>query len=55
MNKTVLFIVGFLVVIVGVALVLRYWDDTVIVFRGTVPAAIAVLGLVLMFAASLKK
>ena len=55
MNKTVLFIVGFVVAILGMILVLRNWDAAVIVFRGTVPSAVAVLGLVLMFAASLKR
>lgn len=55
MNKTVLFVTGFVTVIIGIALVLRYWDAVVTVFVGTVPVAIAVLGLVIMFAASLKR
>lgn len=55
MNKTALFLIGFVVAAIGIALVLRFWSATVIVFQGVMPAAIAVLGLVLMFAASLKK
>ena len=55
MNKIFLFILGFIVVILGITMVLRNWTDTLIVFRGVVPATIAVLGLVIMFAASLKK
>lgn len=55
MNKTLLFIVGFLTTAAGISLVLRFWEAVIIVFSGIFPAVIAVFGLVLMFAASLKK
>lgn len=55
MNKSGLFIAGFIIVVIGITLVLRYWDATVVVFQGVMPAVIAVFGIVLMFAASLKK
>ena len=54
MNKF-LFILGFIIVIFGITLVLRHWAASVIVFKGIVPSLIAIAGLVLMFAASLKK
>lgn len=56
MNKF-LFPLGFITVIFGITLVLRQenWDAAVIVFKGIVPPLIAIAGLVLMFAASLKK
>ena len=55
MNKMFLFSLGFAVVVIGISLVLCNWDAAVIVFRGIVPSAVAVLGLVVMFAASLKR
>ncbi len=55
MNRAILFAGGFILVIFGMTLVLRNWDDVVIVFRGVLPAALAVAGLVAMFAASIKK
>ena len=55
MKKPILFVAGFVLVILGMALLLRHWQAAVMVFEGVVPAAIAVFGLVLMFAASLKK
>ncbi len=54
MDKKILFTLGFLLVVLGITLVLRNWPAAVIVFKGVVPAAIAVAGLVMMFAASLK-
>ena len=53
--KPLLFIIGFVLVILGITLVLRHWDATVVVFNGVMPAVIAVAGLVVMFAASIKR
>ena len=55
MNKAILLTAGLVVCIFGIAGVLRYWSDVVTVFRGIVPTLVAVIGLVIMFAASLKK
>lgn len=55
MKNIVLFLGGFLLVIFGMALVFRHWGSIVIVWQGVMPPAIAVAGLVMMFAASLKK
>gem|GEM_PF-3487939 len=54
MGKVILFAVGFALVVLGIALVLRNWDAAVIVFKGVMPVAIAVAGLVVMFAASIR-
>ena len=53
-NKIILFTGGSAMVILGMTLLLRNWDAALIVFQGVVPAALAVAGLVMMFAASLK-
>ena len=50
-----MFIIGFVVLTLGMTFVFRQWGSVVIVFQGIVPLALAVGGLVLMFAASLKK
>lgn len=55
MNKIFLFIAGFILVILGMTLVLHNWDAALLVFKGVVPSALAVAGLVLMFAASIKQ
>ncbi len=55
MKKIILFIIGFLVLLLGMTLILRNWEAAQIVFKGIVPSALAVAGLVMMFAASLKK
>ena len=55
MNKITMFITGSIVLILGMTLVLRHWAAVAIVFEGVLPLVLAVGGLVLMFAASLKK
>ena len=55
MNKIGMFVCGFILVVIGMALVLRHWSSVVTVFEGIVPAAMAVGGLVVMFAATIKK
>ena len=54
MNKIFIFAAGFILLIFGMTLVLRHWDAAMIVFNGIVPAAAAVAGLVMMFAASIR-
>ena len=55
MTKYILFIFGFLLVIFGITLVLREWACVVTVFKGVIGGALAVAGLVVMFAVSIKK
>ena len=55
MNKIVLFIIGFGITIIGMTLVLHNWSEVYIVFEGIMSPVVAVAGLVLMFAATLKK
>jgi hypothetical protein len=55
MNKIFIFSAGFIMVVFGMTLVLRHWDEAVMVFNGVFPAVIAVGGLVMMFFASIKK
>lgn len=55
MKKIVLFITGFFLVIAGMTLLLGNWEAVAIVFKGIIPMGVAVGGLVMMFAASLKQ
>ena len=55
MGKILLFAMGFVTVVLGMALLLRNWEAALTVFRGVMPAAMAVAGLVMMFAASIRK
>jgi hypothetical protein len=47
-KKTVLFAVGFSVVIVGITLTIRDWTLLEMVFRGVIGPLLAVLGLVIL-------
>ena len=55
MRNGMMFIVGFMLIIGGMTMVLREWPSVVIVFKGVIGAVVAVAGLVVLFAASLKK
>ena len=55
MKKIIVFIIGFALLTVGMSLILRNWNAVAIVFNGIVPSALAVGGLVMMFAASIKR
>ncbi len=55
MKRSILFVLGFAVTIAGMTLVLRDWPSVVIVFKGVSGAALAVAGLVMLFAVGLKK
>ena len=50
-----MFVLGFIVMIVGMALVMRQWSSVVIVFQGIGAPLLAVGGLVLLFASTLNK
>ena len=55
MSKIFIFVTGFILIVVGMTLVLRHWDAAAIVFSGIVPAGIAVVGLIMMFAGTIKR
>ncbi len=51
--RLLLGVLGFLLIIFGIAITLRYWYEFVFVFRVLVGPVIAVIGLVMMFRASM--
>ena len=53
MKRIILFVFGFALVILGMTLMLRYWQETVAVFQGVVPAAIAVALFIAVIKASM--
>ncbi len=54
MGKILLFMGGFITLVIGMTLVLRNWTEVYIVFQGISSPAVAVAGLVMMFAVTLK-
>ena len=53
-RKVILFIVGFILTTLGITVVLQQWEAVVLVFKAFIGAFLAVTGLVLLFASSLK-
>jgi len=53
-RKTVLFIAGFILTTLGITVVLQQWEAVVLVFKAFIGEFLAVTGLVLLFASSLK-
>lgn len=51
----VLLIVGFALTTFGITLVLQQWENLVLVFKAVVGPVLAVAGLVIMFASSIKQ
>ena len=49
-KKFVLFLAGFFVLILGITLILIWWDDVVVLFRGTVGIILALAGLFTLYA-----
>ena len=52
--KTVIFIMGFALTILGITLVLQQWEAVVLVFKAFIGPVLAVAGLVILFSATLK-
>ena len=50
-KKTILFVLGFFFLLVGVALILRWWPYLEIVFKGILGVVLALAGLVMLFLA----
>jgi len=55
LRKVVLFIIGFIVTTLGITLVLQQWQAVVLVFKAFIGAFLAVTGLVILFASTLKR
>ncbi len=53
-RKGLVFITGFIVTILGITLVLQQWEAVVLVFKAFVGPILAVAGLVILFASTLK-
>ena len=47
-KKILFFILGGLVLMVGISLILKYWQDVVILFKGAVGMVLALTGLVIL-------
>lgn len=52
--KIVMLVVGFALTTLGITLVLQQWENIVLVFKAVIGPLLAVIGLVIMFASSLK-
>ena len=53
-RKGIIFIVGFIVTTLGITLVLQQWEAVVLVFKAFIGPLLAVTGLVILFASTLK-
>jgi len=54
-RKATVFMTGFLLTILGITLVLQQWDAVVMVFKAFIGPVLAVAGLVVLFASTLKQ
>ena len=54
-RKVVVFITGFALTILGITVVLQQWEAVVLVFKAFIGAFLAVIGLVILFSATLKR
>jgi len=54
-SKVLIFIVGFVLTTLGITLVLQQWQAVVLVFKAFIGAILAVTGLVILFASTLKR
>lgn len=52
--RAVVFIAGFLLVTLGITLVYQQWEAVVLVFKALIGALLAVTGLVILFASTIK-
>jgi len=53
-RKVIMFMVGFGLTTLGVVLILQQWEAVVLLFKGFIGAFLAVVGLVILFASTLK-
>jgi hypothetical protein len=52
-RKVIVFIIGFIVTTLGITLALQQWEAVVLVFKAFIGPALAVVGLVILFASTL--
>ncbi len=55
MNKIIIFIIGFLLVALGLGLVIKNWDVLAAMVKASIGVIIALIGLVMMFSMSSKR
>lgn len=48
-KKILLFVVGWMVLVVGIALVLGWWPFVVVIFKGVAGMTMALIGLLILF------
>jgi len=53
-RKSGLFIAGFILTTLGITLVIQQWEAVVLVFKAFIGAFLAVIGLVVLFSATLR-
>jgi len=53
-RKVIFFIAGFLLTTLGITVVLQQWQAVVLVFKAFIGPVLAVIGLVILFASTLK-
>jgi len=54
-RKVIVFIIGFVLTILGITLVLQQWEAVVLVFKAFIGPILAVVGLVILFFSTLKQ
>jgi hypothetical protein len=54
-RKALAFIAGFALTILGITLVLQQWEAVVLVFKAFIGPLLAVAGIVILFASTLKR
>jgi hypothetical protein len=54
-RKVIVFIVGFILTTFGITVVFQQWESVVLVFKAFIGPFLAVVGLVILFAATLKQ
>ncbi len=48
-KKFIMFVVGFFILILGTTLILAWWTDVIIFFKGTLGKILAVAGLLMLY------
>ena len=54
-RKAIIFIIGFVLTTLGITIVLQQWEAVVLVFKACIGPVLAVTGLVVLFASTLKR
>jgi len=54
-RKVIVFIAGFILTTLGITVILQQWEAVVLVFKAFIGPLLAVTGLVILFASTLKR